>query len=53
MDRVSVKFIFDRKKEATNATKQGLLQIEVRLVGTSKRVFNLNRNKTLQKAILK
>lgn len=39
MDRVVVKFIFDRKKEANNTTKQGLLQIEVRLIGTSKKVY--------------
>lgn len=39
MERVSVKYVFDRKKEANNTHKQGLLQIEVRLVGSSKRVF--------------
>lgn len=39
MERVSIKYIFDRKKEANNTTKQGLLQIEIRLTGTSKRIF--------------
>lgn len=49
MDRVIVKFIFDRKKEANNTTKQGLLQIEVRLIGTSKKVYISTGIKLLKK----
>ncbi|MDU1890978.1 MAG: phage integrase SAM-like domain-containing protein [Dysgonomonas sp.] len=39
MDRISIRYVFDRKKESNNSTKQGLLQVEVRLTGTSKKVF--------------
>lgn len=35
MKNISVRFLFDRKKEASK-TKQGLLQIEVREMGTNK-----------------
>ena len=39
MERVSVKYVFDRKKEANNSTKQGLLQIEVRILGSTKKTY--------------
>lgn len=39
MKRFRVRYVFDRKNEATLSTVQGLLQIEVRLVGTNKRVL--------------
>lgn len=39
MDRISVRYVFDRKKESNNSTKLGLLQVEVRIIGTSKKVF--------------
>jgi site-specific recombinase XerD len=38
MDNLQIRFVFDRKKQATNVQK-GLLQIEVRVQRTSKKVF--------------
>jgi site-specific recombinase XerD len=38
MDNLQIRFVFDRKRQATN-TKKGLLQIEVRIQRTSKKVF--------------
>lgn len=39
MERVSVKFVFDRKNESNNTSRKGLLQVEIRLIGTSKKVY--------------
>ena len=38
MDDVSIRFVFDKKKQAT-ASKPGILSIEVRQTGTSRRVY--------------
>ena len=38
MDNAQLRFVFDRKQEATD-NKKGLLQIEVRITGTSRRTF--------------
>jgi site-specific recombinase XerD len=38
MENLSVRFVFDRKKQASE-TKKGLLQIEVRRINSSKRVM--------------
>ena len=37
MENVQLRFVFDRKRQANNDTKKGLLQIEVRLTGTNVR----------------
>ncbi|MDR2040764.1 MAG: hypothetical protein LBP98_00400, partial [Tannerella sp.] len=37
MNNIQLRFVFDRKKEANNDTKKGLLQIEVRITGTNRR----------------
>jgi site-specific recombinase XerD len=37
MDNIQLRYIFDRRKEADNDTRKGLLQIEVRLTGTNRR----------------
>ena len=34
MDTLNIRFVFDRKNQANNTDKQGLLQIEVRETGT-------------------
>ena len=39
MDNTQLRFVFDRKKQASNDTKKGLLQIEVRITGTNKKVL--------------
>lgn len=38
MDKIAIRFLFDKRKEASK-TKQGLLQIEVRELGTNKCVL--------------
>lgn len=38
MDNVSIRFVFDKKKQAT-ASRPGILSIEVRQTGTSRRVY--------------
>jgi hypothetical protein len=35
MDNVQLRYVFDRLRQADNATKKGLLQIEVRQSGTN------------------
>lgn len=39
MDTLNIRFVFDRKNQANNTDKQGLLQIEVRETGTVNKVF--------------
>ena len=39
MDTLSIRFVFDRKGVANDTDTQGLLQIEVREIGTSNKVF--------------
>jgi len=39
MDTLSLRFVFDRKGVANDTDSQGLLQIEVREIGTSNKVF--------------
>ena len=36
---LSLRFVFDRKRVANNTDSQGLLQIKVREIGTSNKVF--------------
>jgi len=37
MENIQLRYIFDRKKEANDSTKTGLLQIEVRITGSNKK----------------
>nr|DAE47069.1 MAG TPA: Integrase [Caudoviricetes sp.] len=53
MDNLSVRFVFDRKKEANSTNKQGLLQVEVRENGTSNKVFISTGIKLLSTQFLK
>lgn len=39
MENTQLRFVFDRYKKANNDTIKGLLQVEVRLTGTNKRVL--------------
>lgn len=39
MDTLSLRFVFDRKNVANTSDSQGLLQIEIREIGTSNKVF--------------
>jgi site-specific recombinase XerD len=39
MDNAQLRYVFDRQKQANNDTRSGLLQIEVRLTGTNRRVL--------------
>ncbi|OAV70681.1 Tyrosine recombinase XerD [Bacteroidales bacterium Barb4] len=39
MDNIQLRYLFDRIKEADNNTKKGLLNIEVRISGTNKRIL--------------
>ncbi|OAV71696.1 hypothetical protein Barb4_00448 [Bacteroidales bacterium Barb4] len=39
MDNIQLRYLFDRTKEADNNTKKGLLNIEVRISGTNKRIL--------------
>ena len=39
MENIQLRYVFDRKKEANNSTKKGLLQIEVRISGKNERIL--------------